>query len=66
MDLGGTVVTFELDAPQGRGKERAFEVLDALQVVDISNNLGDAKSLATHRRRRRTAGSARTAAPPSA
>ncbi|GAB3454938.1 O-succinylhomoserine sulfhydrylase [Kineococcus endophyticus] len=48
MDLGGTVVTFELDAPQGRGKERAFEVLDALQVVDISNNLGDAKSLATH------------------
>ncbi|GAB3598778.1 O-succinylhomoserine sulfhydrylase [Kineococcus gypseus] len=48
MELGGTVVTFELDAPAGRGKERAFEVLDALRVVDISNNLGDAKSLATH------------------
>jgi O-succinylhomoserine sulfhydrylase len=48
MDLGGTVVTFALDAPEGRGKDRAFEVLDALQVVDISNNLGDAKSLATH------------------
>ncbi|NAZ87666.1 O-succinylhomoserine sulfhydrylase [Kineococcus indalonis] len=48
MELGGTVVTFELDAPAGRGKERAFEVLDRLGVVDISNNLGDAKSLATH------------------
>ncbi len=29
-------------------KERAFEVLDKLQIVDISNNLGDAKSLITH------------------
>ena len=48
MELGGTTLTFELDAPAGRGKERAFEVLDALRVVDISNNLGDAKSLATH------------------
>lgn len=44
MRGGGTVVTFELDG----GKERAFEVLDKLQVVDISNNLGDAKSLITH------------------
>lgn len=48
MELGGTTLTFELDAPGGRGKERAFEVLDALRIVDISNNLGDAKSLATH------------------
>lgn len=48
MTGGGTVVTFELDAPAGRGKERAFEVLDRLQIVDISNNLGDAKSLITH------------------
>ncbi|ABS04939.1 O-succinylhomoserine sulfhydrylase [Kineococcus radiotolerans] len=48
MELGGTILTFELDAPAGRGKDRAFEVLDALRVVDISNNLGDAKSLATH------------------
>ncbi len=48
MTGGGTVVTFELDAPDGRGKERALEVLDRLQIVDISNNLGDAKSLITH------------------
>ena len=48
MSNGGTILTFELDAPAGRGKERAFEVLDALRVVDISNNLGDAKTLITH------------------
>ncbi len=45
---GGTVVTFELDAPQGKAKQRAFEVLDRLTVIDISNNLGDSKSLITH------------------
>ncbi|MGI9123338.1 MAG: O-succinylhomoserine sulfhydrylase [Mycobacterium sp.] len=48
MTGGGTVVTFELEAPEGKGKERAFEVLDKLQVIDISNNLGDAKTLITH------------------
>ncbi len=48
MSGGGTVVTFELDAPEGKGKERAFEVLDKLAVIDISNNLGDAKTLITH------------------
>lgn len=45
MTGGGTVVTFELG---GGSKERAFEVLDKLQIIDISNNLGDAKSLITH------------------
>jgi O-succinylhomoserine sulfhydrylase len=44
MSGGGTVITFELDG----GKEKAFEVLDRLQVIDISNNLGDAKSMVTH------------------
>jgi O-succinylhomoserine sulfhydrylase len=48
MSGGGTVVTFELDAPEGGGKQRAFEVLDKLSVIDISNNLGDSKSLITH------------------
>jgi len=48
MTGGGTVVTFELAAPEGRGKQRAFEVLDRLRLIDISNNLGDAKSLITH------------------
>ena len=45
---GGTVGTFELEAPEGKGKQRAFEVLDKLSVIDISNNLGDAKTLITH------------------
>jgi O-succinylhomoserine sulfhydrylase len=44
MGRGGTLVAFE---PEG-GKARAFKVLNALKLVDISNNLGDAKSLATH------------------
>ncbi|MGP4055940.1 O-succinylhomoserine sulfhydrylase [Mycobacterium sp. 4D054] len=45
MSGGGTVITFEL---VGGSKERAFEVLDKLHIIDISNNLGDAKSLITH------------------
>ena len=44
MQAGGTVVSFEIDG----GKEAAFRVLDALRLVDISNNLGDTKSLVTH------------------
>ncbi|ORV09253.1 O-succinylhomoserine sulfhydrylase [Mycobacterium celatum] len=48
MSGGGTVVTFELDAPESAAKQRAFDVLDKLQLIDISNNLGDAKSLVTH------------------
>ena len=44
MDAGGTVVTFELIG----GKEAAFKFLNTLEIVDISNNLGDAKSLITH------------------
>ena len=49
---GGTVVTFDLAVPAGSSPEVAkkatFGVLDALRVVDISNNLGDAKSIVTH------------------
>jgi O-succinylhomoserine sulfhydrylase len=44
MQAGGTVVSFEIEG----GKEATFRVLDALRLVDISNNLGDAKSLVTH------------------
>ncbi|MBO3094503.1 O-succinylhomoserine sulfhydrylase [Cellulomonas dongxiuzhuiae] len=49
---GGTVVTFDLavagDAAAEAAKTATFGVLDALRVVDISNNLGDAKSIVTH------------------
>jgi O-succinylhomoserine sulfhydrylase len=50
LEAGGTVVALHLDGgdrPDG-AKERAFAFLDALEVFDISNNLGDAKSLVTH------------------
>jgi O-succinylhomoserine sulfhydrylase len=48
MSGGGTVITFELVAPVDGGKARAFEVLDKLKLIDISNNLGDSKTLITH------------------
>lgn len=48
MSGGGTVITFELEAPESAAKQRAFELLDKLKLIDISNNLGDAKSLITH------------------
>ncbi|MEV6277363.1 O-succinylhomoserine sulfhydrylase [Nocardia sp. NPDC051832] len=48
MSAGGTVVTFELNAAPDEAKKRAFEVLNRLRIVDISNNLGDAKTLITH------------------
>ena len=49
MTGGGTVVTFEIADRAGQaGKERVFEVLNKMQLVKISNNLGDAKTLATH------------------
>jgi len=44
MSLGGTVVTFELNG----GTPTAFRLLNGFELIDISNNLGDAKSLATH------------------
>ncbi len=43
MSGGGTVVALDLGS-----KAAAFNFLNALEIVDISNNLGDAKSLATH------------------
>ncbi|MBT4888961.1 MAG: O-succinylhomoserine sulfhydrylase [Rhodospirillales bacterium] len=44
MSAGGTMVTFEVKG----GKEAAFRFLNALELIDISNNLGDTKSLTTH------------------
>ena len=49
MSAGGTVLTFALRATgAGGGKAEAFSLLNALKVIDISNNLGDSKSLITH------------------
>jgi O-succinylhomoserine sulfhydrylase len=38
------VVTFEVAG----GKPAAFRFCNALQLIDVSNNLGDSKSLVTH------------------
>jgi O-succinylhomoserine sulfhydrylase len=44
MRGGSTLVAFEIDG----GEQAAFRFQDALRLVRISNNLGDAKSLITH------------------
>ncbi len=44
MSGGGGVVTFEIEG----GKGAAFVLARRLKLIDISNNLGDAKSLITH------------------
>ncbi len=43
MTGGGTVLAFDVG-----GRESAWRVLNALEIIDISNNLGDTKSLAVH------------------
>lgn len=44
MSGGGQIVTFDVAG----GKAAAFRFLNALEIIRISNNLGDAKSLVTH------------------
>ena len=44
METGGTVLSLDIAG----GKPAAFAFLNALQIVLISNNLGDAKTLVTH------------------
>ncbi|MGB7270010.1 MAG: O-succinylhomoserine sulfhydrylase [Albidovulum sp.] len=44
MGAGGTVVSFEVKG----GQVAAFRFLNALEMIKISNNLGDAKSIVTH------------------
>ena len=44
MSNGGSLLAFTLVG----GKDAAFQVLNNLQLIDISNNLGDSKTLACH------------------
>jgi O-succinylhomoserine sulfhydrylase len=44
MGSGGTLLAFDING----GKEAAFRFMNALEIIKISNNLGDAKSIATH------------------
>ena len=44
MDMAGAIFAIEVDG----GRAQAHALLDALQLVDISNNIGDSRSLMTH------------------
>jgi len=44
MASGGTLIAFSVNG----ARADAFKVLNSLELVDISNNLGDTKSLACH------------------
>lgn len=44
MSGGSTMIALEVEG----GKEGAFRFMNALRLIKISNNLGDAKSLVTH------------------
>ena len=44
MSGPGTVICFEIDG----NIARTFKILNSMKMIDISNNLGDAKSLITH------------------
>jgi O-succinylhomoserine sulfhydrylase len=44
MSAGGTTIAIELEGD----KSAAFKGINALEVIDISNNLGDSRSLITH------------------
>ena len=41
---GGSIITFVIKG----GKKSAFNFMNNLKIIDISNNLGDTKSLVTH------------------
>lgn len=43
MDACGPIFAFDVGT-----REKAFAILDALELVDISNNIGDARSLMCH------------------
>jgi cystathionine beta-lyase/cystathionine gamma-synthase len=44
MSAGGTIISLYLEG----GRPQAHALLDALELVDISNNIGDSRTLMTH------------------
>ena len=51
MQAGGTLICFDVvptTGGEGEAKAAAYRLMNALQVIKISNNLGDSKSLLTH------------------
>ena len=43
MDAGGAIFAFEVE-----DRHQAFALLNAIELIDISNNIGDSRSLMTH------------------
>lgn len=49
MKGGGTIISFELRIKnKNKKKEETFKMLNRLKLIDMSNNLGDTKTLITH------------------
>lgn len=44
MDMAGSIFSFKIEG----GRTEAHAMLDALELIDISNNIGDSKTLMTH------------------
>lgn len=44
MSKGGTIMSFIIDG----NKEKTFKFINSLKIFDITNNIGDTKSLVTH------------------
>ena len=44
MEKGGTILTMVVKG----GKDEVFKIFNELELIDISNNLGDTKSIITH------------------
>ena len=45
---GGSIISFELQSLEKNKKKVAFSFLNKLKLIEISNNLGDSKTLITH------------------
>ena len=48
MSDGGSIISFELKSLEENKKQVAFSFLNKLKLIEISNNLGDSKTLITH------------------
>ena len=48
MSDGGSIISFELKSLEENKKKVAFSFLNKLKLIEISNNLGDSKTLITH------------------
>ena len=44
LSAGGSIIAIHVPG----GRDQAFKLLNALELIDISNNIGDSRSLMTH------------------